>query len=242
MELVKKKWTKKEYKQFQSYLKSLGKEEYINFSKKIIKEEIHMLGIKIPILKKIAKDIAKGNYNSFLKVNENIYYEEIMIEGLVIGNIKEQTDFDSYLDSFVDKIDNWAICDSCCANMKIIKKNQDIYLPILKIYAESKKEYQVRFSLVCLLDHYKEEKYADKIFKIINTIKLDTYYVNMAIAWLLCEMFIQHKDILLNNLIKLKLNTFTFNKFISKCCDSYRVSKEEKAYLKNLKNNFEKNK
>ena len=240
MELVRDKWTKEDYKQFQLYLKNLGTQDYIDFSKKIIKEEINMLGIKIPILKKIAKEITRGNYNSFLKVNENIYYEEIMIEVLIIGNIKEQVAFDFYLDSFVNKIDNWAICDTCCANMKLMKKKQDIYLPILKKYIESNEEYKIRFSLVCLLAHYKEEKYIDIIFEIINKINLDAYYVNMAIAWLLCEMFILHKAKTLKNLKKLKINTFTFNKFISKCCDSYRVSKEDKEYLKQLKNSFEK--
>ncbi len=240
MELKKEKWTKKEYKEFQNYLKSLGSKDYINFSKKIIKEKINMLGIKVPILKSIAKEIAKGNYHSFLKINENIYYEEIMIEGLVIGYIKKEDDFNCYLKEFIHKIDSWAICDTCTSNMKIIKKNRDTFLPKIKEYIKSKEEYIVRFALVCLLNHYKDKKYINQIFTMINSIEINTYYVNMAIAWLLCELFILSKEEVLEHLEQLKINTFTFNKFISKCCDSYRVSKEEKEYLKKLKNNFEK--
>lgn len=240
MNLVKENWTRKDYEDFISYLKSIGNQDYIKFSKKIIKEETNMLGIKVPILKEIAKEIVKGNYKSFLQINKNIYYEELFIEGLIIGYIKEKRDFDLYLDRFVKKIDNWAICDTSAANMKRIKKNQDVYLPQIIEYAKSKEEYIVRFALVCLLDHYKEDKYINIIFQIINSVTVDTYYVNMSIAWLLCEMFIHHKEQTLKFLNNLKINTFTFNKFISKCCDSYRVSKEDKMFLKALKNSFEK--
>lgn len=240
MELKKELWTEKDYKEFITYLKSIGDPKFISFSKKIIKEEVDMLGIKVPVLKTIAKQIACGAYKSFLKINQNHYYEEVMIEGLVIGYIKEEKDFDSYLDPFVKKINNWAVCDTCTANMKIIKKNPKKYFPILKKYIKSKEEYQVRFALVCFLDHYKESQYVEEILKSIRSIKIHTYYIDMAIAWLLCELFIHHKELLLKQLNTLPLNTFTFHKFVSKCCDSYRVSKEDKEYLKTLKNNFEK--
>lgn len=240
MKLTKEHWTKKDYHELIQYLKSIGDVEFITFSKKIIKEEANMIGIKVPILKEIAKQIASGDYISFLKVNQNDYYEELMIEGLVIGFIKEEKDFDFYLDPFIKKINNWAICDTCTANMKMIKKNPDKYLPRIKSYIKSKGEYQVRFALVCFLDHYKEHQYLEDILNGIRSIKIHTYYVDMAIAWLLCELFIFNKEYILKRLNTLRLNIFTFRKFVSKCCDSYRVSKEDKTYLKQIKNNFEK--
>lgn len=233
MELKKEKWTKQDYKEFVKYLKQIGNEDYIVFTKKIVKENVHILGIKIPKLKAIAKEIVKGEYHSFLHVCENNYQEELLIEGLVIGYIKKKEDFDLYLDSFVYKINNWAVCDTTVANMKIIKKYQEEYLSQILDYAKSNEEFVVRFALVCLLAHYKEEKYIETILKTINEIKIDTYYVNMAKAWLLCELYIHHKEKI--NLKKLDVNVFVFNKFISKCCDSYRLTKEEKAYLKKQK-------
>ena len=79
------------------------------------------------------------------------------------------------------------------------------------------------------------EEYLDRIFSLIDEITIDKYYVNMGIAWLLCECFTKYRDITLNYLLKSKINTFTFNKTISKIRDSYRVSKEDKEYLNSLK-------
>ncbi len=235
MEFAKRKWTKKEYTNFVAYLDTLKDNQYAQFSKKIIHNAENILGIKTPILKKIAQKIVQGNYKSFLSINKNDYYEETLIEGLVIGYIKEEKDFDLYLDAFVKKINTWSICDIVTANMKIIRKHREKYFPIITKYAKSKEEYVVRFALVCLLDHYKDRCYINSIFKIINSIQVDTYYVNMAIAWLLCEMFIRYKQQTIKHLDQLKINAFTYNKFISKCCDSFRVRKQDKKFLKNLK-------
>lgn len=233
MNVKKDKWSKKEYKEFVKYLKNIGNEEYVVFTKKIVKEDVQILGIKIPKLKEIAKEIVKGDYHAFLNICENTYQEELLIEGLVIGYLKKKEDFDFYLDSFVHKINNWAVCDTTTANMKMIKKYKEEYLNQILEYAKSNQEFVVRFALVCLLSHYKEEKYIKIIINTINEIEIDTYYVNMAKAWLLCEIYIYHKDKL--NLNELKVNTFVFNKFISKCCDSYRVNKEDKEMLRSYK-------
>lgn len=233
MNVKKDKWSKKEYKEFVKCLKNIGNEEYVVFTKKIVKEDVQILGIKIPKLKEIAKEIVKGDYHAFLNICENTYQEELLIEGLVIGYLKKKEDFDFYLDSFVYKINNWAVCDTTTANMKMIKKYKEEYLNQILEYAKSNQEFVVRFALVCLLAHYKEEKYIKIIINTINEIKLDTYYVNMAKAWLLCEIYIYYKDKI--NLNELKVNTFVFNKFISKCCDSYRVSKEDKEILRSYK-------
>ena len=132
MNLIKNKWLKKDYKDFQTYLKSLKDEKYLQFNQKIITSKYKFIGIRLPILRKIAKEILKGNWESFIQVSENIYYEEVMLKGFVIAGIKDINKLKDYINSFVLLIDNWAICDSLFVVvlklLKIKKKNFGIFL------------------------------------------------------------------------------------------------------------------
>lgn len=227
-------WTKNDYIHFVCYLKELGSKEYIQFTKKITPGDFKMIGIKIPVLRKIAKEISRGNYNRFLSVNKNNYFEELLLEGFVIGNIKDENDFDQYVSKFIPKINNWCVCDTCVSSFKIIKKNRDKYFYLVEKYSKSDKEFEVRASLIMLLSLYKDNSYLDQIFSIIKSIDLDYYYVKMAKAWLLCELFINYRNEVLEFIRNNPLDDFTMRKFVSKCQDSYRVSVENKKMLKGM--------
>ena len=228
-------WNKDTYTEFINYLTRIKDNKYKDFNRKIINTKYLMLGIKIPILKKIAKEISKGDYKSFLNIITDDYYELVMIKGLVITSIKEIDELNKYFEEYISLIDNWALCDIFCSSLKIVNKNKDYFKDIIVYLIKTKKEYYVRVGLVLLLDYYVEEKYLDDIFKIINMIDSDYYYVNMAIAWLLCECFIKYQDITLKYLENNNLNKFTINKCISKIKDSYRVSREMKEYINKFK-------
>lgn len=230
-------WDNKEYEKFVLYLKSIGDEKYIDFTKKLTPGDFKMIGIKIPVLRKMAKEISKGNYNSFLSINKNDYFEELLLEGFVIGNIKDEEDFDQYIEKFIPKINNWCVCDTCVSSFKIIKKNRDKYFYLVKKYSKSRKEFEVRASLIMLLSLYKDTSYLKKIFSIIKKIHLDYYYVKMAKAWLLCELFIDYKNEVLEFISSNPLDDFTMRKFVSKCQDSYRVSNDDKLMLRNMLKN-----
>jgi len=234
MELIINEWTEKDYQNYLNYLVSIHEIKYKDFSSKIITSKYEILGIRIPILRNIASSIFKGDYKSFLKLSKNKYYEEIMIEGFIISKIKNENEFDEYFDKFLDYIDNWGICDSFCASIKFVKGNKK-YFKKFKELTNSNKEYYIRVGLISILYNFVNNEYIDDIFKILDNIKLNTYYVNMAMSWLLCECFIKQRDKTLIYIKNSKLNNFTFNKFISKCSDSYRISDSDKNYLKTLR-------
>ena len=123
MNLIKKNWSKKDYQEFLEYLFSLKDSKYLSFNQKIITTNYEMLGIRIPLLRKIAKEIGKGNYREFLKYCSNKYYEEIMIKGLIIGEEKDITILKEEILDYLDYIDNWAVCDTFCNSLKIIKES-----------------------------------------------------------------------------------------------------------------------
>ena len=230
-------WSEKDYDNYINYLKSLSNNKLKDFSSKLIFTKYKILGIKIPILRNIAKEIVKGNYKEFLNYTNSDFFEEVMIKGFVIAYSNSQDILDKYLYEYIDKIDNWSLCDSFCNSIKIVR-NKDKYFEVFKKLTKNNNEYYVRVGLIAILSHFVNEKNINDIFKILDNINLDKYYVNMASAWLLCECFIKFRDKTIKYLKVSKLNDWSYNKGIQKCIESYRVTKEDKDFLRSIKRIF----
>lgn len=210
--------------------------KYKEFHSSLCPNVDKIIGVRTPILKEIAKQIAKENYEEFLQNAQDEYYEELVLQGLVIGYAKISIeDTFKYLEKFVPKINSWAVCDITCANLKITKKYMEEMWDFLEKYIKSDKEYEIRFALVMYLDYFLTDEYIDDILRKINKITNKEYYVQMAIAWLVSIAYIKQKEkteaFLQNN----KLDKFTQNKSIQKICESYRVSKENKEKVRKYK-------
>lgn len=221
-------WTNKKVEEFLQYLKSISEEKYKEFNQRIISTKYEMLGIRLPKLRKIANEISKTDIASFLKITSNDYYEVVLIKGLVIAKIKNVDECLKYFHSYLDLIDNWAITDSFCNSLKIVAKNKDTFRKIIKELIQTKSEYIVRVGLILLLNYYVEKEELPFVFEMINISVSNAYYINMARAWLLCEVFVKYQKETLAYLDKFQLDKFTINKAISKIRDSYRVTKEIK--------------
>lgn len=230
------KWNKSTYKEFIDYLDSLKEEKYKNFhSSLVLNSKYEILGIRLPLMRKISKEISKTNIKDFLSITKDNYYEEIMIQGLVISTITDESTFYKYHQEYIKKIDNWALCDTYCNSIKIVRKYEDKYFKEAIQLSLSKEEFKSRTGLIMILSHFIKKDNLDKIFETLNKITSDKYYINMAQAWLLCELFIRYKEETLNYLETHRLNKFTINKTISKIHDSYRVTKKDKEYLNRFK-------
>ena len=229
-------WNKEKYKQFVKYLKSIQDKKYKEFhSSLVLNSKYEMIGIRVPIMRDIAKKIAKGNIEKFLKYAQGRYYEEVMIQGIVISHIKEENKFYKYFKEYINKFDNWALCDSFCSSIKIVRKYEGKYFKEAIKMALNKEEFVSRVGLVMILNHFISQNNLDAIFDTLNKIQSDKFYINMAEAWLLCEMYIKFPKETTKFIKKNNLNKFTQNKSISKIHDSYRVSKEEKELLNNYR-------
>lgn len=229
------KWTKQTYQEFIKKLETQADLKYKQFHGTLIKDN-NLIGIRIPTLRNIAKQISKGDYQNFLKENKHQTYEENILHGFVISYSK--TDFDTklkQLDEFLPYINNWAICDCTCSTLKSFKNNQEEGYQKIIDYLNSNNEWTIRTGLVLLLNYYINDQYIDQILKQAITIKNQEYYVEMANAWLISMCYIKYPK-KTEKLLKQKiLNTFTQNKSIDKIRDSYRVTKEDKKRLLNYK-------
>ena len=226
MKLIKEKWSCKDIEDFNKYLESMQIPKKIDFTIKIINTKIPVLAIPIPELRKIANQIYKGNYIGYLDTLNNKYYENTIINAILINNIKDIKTKKNYISKL--KIDNWSTVDILKFNTKNREKE---YLNLAKEYLKSKDEFIRRIG-VRILFNYTENDDLTEIFNIIDSLQHEEkYYVNMAVAWLMCELMIKNRNQTLKYLENHKLNDFTINKTISKCRDSYRISKDDKGYL-----------
>ena len=239
MELTRIDWNKENYKIFKNYLNSLQEKEYQDFQKKLIPGENNIIGIRIPKLREISKKIHKGNWELFLEFCKPDSFEEIFINGCLIGLAKiSYDDFIVFVDDYISLITNWAICDSFCSGLKQSKSFEEKFFPHIKSYITSKNPWRIRTGLILLLSHFIEEKYIYEILSLCNQVSSDEYYVKMGQAWLISTCYIKFKEITLDYLLnKATIEKWTYNKALSKITESKRISNEEKAYIKSLKIN-----
>ena len=214
----------------------LADKKYQEFHSGLCPNVNNIIGVRIPQLRKMAKEIAKQNSEEFLQIIDDTYYETIMLYGFVIGYMKATIEERiQYLDTFVPKIDNWAICDCCCSTYKFTNQNLEMMWQYLQKYLLSNSEFQIRFAIIMMMDYYLNNTYFDHVLERIDQIKHEGYYVKMAIAWLLSVAFVTDEEKTRKFLSNNTLDTFTYNKALQKMIESNRIDKETKEEIKAMK-------
>ena len=228
---------KENYSEFLDFLKSFGDEKYRSFNSSIVKNtQSEIIGVRIPQLRLIAKSILKGDYEGFLENSGRTYYEEVMLRGLVIAQLKGTFEEAARrADGFIEYIDNWAVSDTFCSTFKIVKKYPEEFFGHIGTYLKSENPWSVRVGLVLMMNYYLTDEYIDRVLGRADKVCSDEYYVQMGKAWLLATAFAKHRDKTLELLENGEFDNRTFNMTVQKCVDSYRVSQEDKEYLKTLR-------
>lgn len=218
-------------------LLNMQDKKYKEFQKGICPGVEEIIGIRIPMLRNYAKELLKKyDFKQLMESIPNNYYEEIMLQGMLIGQAKlDFNEIIKYVEDFIPKIDNWAVCDTFCTGLKITKKHKEEMWNFIQKYIKSDKEFYIRFGIVLILNYYIDEDYLYKNFKIFDSIKSDKYYVQMAVAWAISFCLIKFYDKTIEYLKNSKIDKFTYNKSIQKAIESYRITKEQKEFLRTLK-------
>lgn len=220
-------------------------ESYQKFSSKLLPENIKLLGVRIPKLRKLAKEILKqGKAEEYLKISfsEQEYQEELMIYSMLLAEGKYENKIE-LIKKFVPNINSWAVCDVFVSELKDTKNNMQKYFTSFLPYVTSNKEYEIRFFYVMSLNYFiKDKGYIAKIFDVIKKQKYVGFYDKMAVAWLLSMLYVRYPEETEDFLLKEDLDKFVFQKSISKICDSYQVTKEAKIHLRTLASTRTKNK
>lgn len=226
-----------ENNQIRKRLEELADEEYKKFHTGLCPKSSEILGVRVPILRNFAKEIVKeGNIEEYLENALDNSYEEILLQGMVLGLWKTNIEnFAKYLEKFIPKINSWAVCDVSVAGFKITKKNMEYMWNFLQKYLKSNKEFELRFAIVMLLDFYITDEYIDEVLQILNNIKNDEYYVKMAVAWTLQVVFVKFPNKTMQLLKNNKIDDWTYNKALQKIIESYRVDENTKNEIRKMK-------
>lgn len=230
MELIKNVWTKEDGDEFIKYLRTFEKAERVEWTKNLLKTDYDVLAVPAPKLKMMAKEIAKGNFISFLDLKLDAYYENTAINALLIDKIKDFNTYADYLRRYAEIADNWATCD--VLPFKNTKRDKEKLFELSHEFIKSPKPFMRRIGVDMLFTYTEDASYNERVRDLIKTLKSDgEYYVNMCVAWLVAEYVVKQRDYGIYMLASGILNDFTINKAISKCRDSYRVSQDDKEFL-----------
>ncbi|AAO35972.1 DNA alkylation repair protein [Clostridium tetani] len=211
-------------------------EDYKKFSSSLLPNIDNILGVRLPELRKLAKKVAKDDWRKFIDTADNQYFEQIMLQGMVLGYIKTNIEeILLYVAEFIPKIDNWSVCDSFCGGLKFTNNNMEQVWNFIQPFLSSKKEYEVRFAVVMLLDFYINDEYIDKVLKLLDNVNHPGYYAKMAVAWAVSICYIKFPEKTMDYLKNNNLDYFTYNKSLQKICESLRVDKETKKIIKAMR-------
>lgn len=213
--------------------------EYKKFREKLVPslEKDKIIGVRIPLLRKIYKDLKKEKSNEELsnlfKKLECIYQEEKFLYTLFLFDITDIDLFIESLNKFLPYIDNWETCDAI--KTKLVKKHSCIIYEEIKKFISSNDAYTIRLGIVLLLTYYLDEYFEIEHLNLIADIKSEEYYVNMAIAWYFSYALIKQYDLAIKYIEDKKLSKWVHNKSIQKALESFRISEDKKKYLKTLR-------
>ncbi len=221
------------YIELKRLLEQSANDKCRDFTMKICSTGRPVLGVKVPQIREYAKGVPLEKTNEFIAAHPSTY-EEVLFRGFLIARLSYEEMLKKF-DTQIKYIDDWSTCDLFCSAVgKLVRKNKEDFLEKkIKKLLSSKKEFTTRVGLVLLKCCYVETDYLKFIFDTTDKLSSsEEYYVKMGLAWLISECFVKFPTATMEYLLRSKLPKWTFNKTISKICDSYRVDKETKKLLR----------
>lgn len=193
-----------------------------------------IIGVRIPAIRKLAKEYGKDpECVEFLKQLPHTYYDENILHALLVAEIKDYEVCVKEVERFLPYVDNWAVCD--IFSPKVFRKNKDKLIDKIREWIASGHPYTCRFGMEMLMTHFLDEDFRVEYLEIPAAVHSEEYYVNMMIAWFYATALAKQWDAAVGYIEKKCLDPWTHNKIIQKARESYRITREQKEYLKTLK-------
>lgn len=219
-------------------LRSMAESEYKAFNHKLIPTGYEILGVRMPALKKLAKEIAAhADLQTYLDTAEYTTYEHILLYGLVVGSLRKpslETVF-RYLDPLILRFDNWAHVDTIVAMPKVFKQHPDEVLAHFLPLKEHEGEFTKRTFVILVMDHLMTDTHIDTALKLLPEVPQGQYYVDMAIAWAVSLGLVKYYDKTIPLIEQRVFSKFVHNKAIQKARESFRIIPEVKERLNAMK-------
>lgn len=207
---------------------------YRKFTSALMPGVENVLGIRLPLLRRIAREIARGDWRQYLAEAQDHYFEERMLQGLVIGYLRCPVEEKlALVERFVPKIDNWAVCDSFCWRLRAAEREP--MWRFIQPYFRSGKEFDVRFAVVMALGNFVDEQHVESLLQRLGGIRHEAYYARMSVAWAVSVCYVKFPEQTRDWLHYSPLDDWTYNKSLQKIVESYRVDAAAKAEVRALR-------
>lgn len=225
-----------ETEEIRERLFALRDEAYAPFMAKLIptvpRESV--IGVRTPALRGLAKELAReGKGGAFMERLPHAYFEENSLHGFLLGEIRDYDACMAQTERFLPYVDNWATCDEM--NPPVFKKHRAELLEHVLLWLQSERTYTVRFAVGMLMTHFLEKDFFPEALELVSVIDSKEYYVNMMRAWFFSTALVKQWESALPYLKTERLDRWTHNKTIQKAVESYRITPEQKAFLKTLR-------
>lgn len=217
-------------------LNSLFDSKYRDFQIKLIPGTTsdHMIGVRTPDLRSYAKELSKrDDISDFLNNLPHEFFDENQLHAFIISLLKDYDKCMCEVERFLPYVDNWATCDQM--SPKIFKKNKEKLLEKIRDWIASDKTYTIRFGIKMLMEHFLDDDFDLQYPNMVASVRSEEYYVNMMIAWYFATALAKQYDSILPYIEEKRLDTWTHNKAIQKSIESYRITDDQKSYLRSLK-------
>ena len=193
-----------------------------------------MIGVRTPTLKRLAKELFNSETaNSFIETLPHRYFDENQLHAFLISLIKDYQTCLNEVERFLPYVDNWGTCDQLSPKV-FAKHKEELIIPIKK-WLKSKHTYTVRFAIGMLMALFLDDSFKEEYMELVASIKSEEYYINMMIAWYFATALAKQWDTAIKYIKDNKLSSWVHNKTIQKAVESYRITQEQKEYLKSLK-------
>lgn len=208
---------------------------YRDFNAKLIPNIPYenVIGIRTPDIRKLAKELGNAEQGrQLIKILPHKYHEENCLHAFIIEQLKDYDQCAAEIDRFLPFVDNWAVCDSL--SPKVFAKNKERLLNDIRRWTASDRTYTIRFGVGMLMRHYLDEAFSPEFPEIVAGIRSEEYYVNMMLAWYFATALAKQYEATIPYLEEKRLSVWVHNKTIRKAIESYRITKEQKDYLRTL--------
>ena len=205
-----------------------------------------VIGVRTPELRRIAKEFGSDpNIKKFLEKLPHKYYDENQVHSFILSGIKDFDECLRQVENFLPFVDNWATCDQM--RPKVLgntAEHRECLLKSVKLWIQGKlasgmrvqdDTYVVRFGIEMLMTYFLDQDFDPAYLKKVAAICREDYYVKMMVAWYFATALAKQYDATLPFIQGRKLEPWTHNKAIQKAIESYRITLEQKAYLRTLK-------
>lgn len=216
-------------------LASLSEPAYARFAASLLPGVDNIMGVRLPALRRLAREIVRGDWRGWLDGPSGGSFEETMLRGMVIG-CAPCDDAERYarVAGFVPLIDNWSVCDSFCAGLKFVRRDAESAWRFIEPYIVSPREFEVRFAVVMILSHFVCEERLGAIFATAGRVVHEGYYARMAVAWLLSVCWREFPEAAERYLATAALDEFTLTRTVRKITELRSCSPAAKASLRAL--------